>query len=340
MSDEILVDPRNGAQPSMVDLKDGSVLMTYYDDIGIGYPKDGGGGYGYRNDSNIRARRFRVTSAGIKWLPTNRESELLRVRAVSILRKILSEETEWVRVHAAEALLWHSYPEGVKDIFLPQVETAPPKHRIGVWRVLAQATEGHERQQYVDRIEKAFLDLDGPDRGHAVETLMKLGYKKQPDALVQMGKDENNPLMSYARGTLAVSGDTADESHLADLLDSPVNDHRTIAAYSLRFLPQVSSTTLKRVKKAALKEAEDSPARVYLYSTWFIHGIENEKLAAREVLIKYARSGDKGEKYEACSALGKGKEPKDIPILIKTLEDKEADVRASASEALLRIIEN
>jgi HEAT repeat protein len=338
-SDEILVDPRNGAQPSMVNLKDGSVLITYYDDIGIGHPKEGSIHYGYRNDSNIRARRFSVTSDGVKWLPIDRKSERLRERAVSVLRKNLLEQTQWVRVHAAEALLWHGYPQGVKEIFLPRVETTLPKHRIGVWRVLAQATEGKQRQKYIDRIEKAFLDLDGPDRGHAVETLMKLGYKKRPAALMQMSKDKNDPLAPYASGALANSGRAADESNLADLLESPVTDHRLIGAYSLRYLDKITPATLSELKTAALKEAEDSPARVYLYCTWFIYAEPKDKLTAGRTLVEYAKAGDKGEKYEACNGLGRSDNPADVSVLISMLGDLEPDVNVSAAEALLRIIE-
>ncbi len=48
------VDSAGGAYPSMVNLKDGSVLIVYYE--------EGSG-------SSIRARRFRATRSGIKWLP-------------------------------------------------------------------------------------------------------------------------------------------------------------------------------------------------------------------------------------------------------------------------------
>jgi len=43
-----------GAYPSMVNLKDGSVLIVYYED---GHSR-----------SSVRARRFRATRGGIEWL--------------------------------------------------------------------------------------------------------------------------------------------------------------------------------------------------------------------------------------------------------------------------------
>ncbi len=53
-SENVLVDTVGGAYPSMVNLKDGTVLIVYYE--------EGGG-------SSIRAKRFRATLSGIEWLP-------------------------------------------------------------------------------------------------------------------------------------------------------------------------------------------------------------------------------------------------------------------------------
>ena len=53
-SENVPVDNVIGAYPSMVNLKDGSVLIVYYE--------EGAG-------SSIRAKRFRVTSQGVQWMP-------------------------------------------------------------------------------------------------------------------------------------------------------------------------------------------------------------------------------------------------------------------------------
>lgn len=53
-SDNVPVDEVGGAYPSMVNLRDGSVLIVYYEE-GTG--------------SSIRARRLRATAAGVEWLP-------------------------------------------------------------------------------------------------------------------------------------------------------------------------------------------------------------------------------------------------------------------------------
>lgn len=56
-SDNLMVDDVLGAYPSMVNLRDGSVLIVYYE--------EGAG-------SDIRARRFQIDDAGLKWLSVGR----------------------------------------------------------------------------------------------------------------------------------------------------------------------------------------------------------------------------------------------------------------------------
>lgn len=55
-SDNVVVDELIGAYPSMVNLRDGSVLIVYYE--------EGAG-------SSIRAKRFIPTRSGIKWVPVD-----------------------------------------------------------------------------------------------------------------------------------------------------------------------------------------------------------------------------------------------------------------------------
>lgn len=52
-SDEIVVDKVIGAYPSMADLRDGSILIVYYEE---------------GDRSSIRAKRFRATAGGVEWL--------------------------------------------------------------------------------------------------------------------------------------------------------------------------------------------------------------------------------------------------------------------------------
>jgi hypothetical protein len=59
-SDPVLVDNHIGSYPSMVNLKDGTVLIVYYEEGEL---------------SNIRAKRFLANSKGIHWMPVERGVE-------------------------------------------------------------------------------------------------------------------------------------------------------------------------------------------------------------------------------------------------------------------------
>jgi len=262
----------------------------------------------------------------------------MRARARGILETALSEETEWVRVHAAEALLRNGYPAGVAEAFAAQADTAPPKHRIGVWRVLAQAQSTEAaREVYVARIRQAFLDPDGPDRLHAVETLAKLADPARPDELLRVGREGTGALQTYARFALARSGGTEDEAALAALLGSDDAAVGGGAAYGLRFLEALGPDTFARLDAAARAEAADSTARVYLFSARYVHAPEDDVAAAREALLRYARDGSTSEKFEVGAALARRGDDGDVPLLLGLIEDPEADVRISGADALLEI---
>jgi hypothetical protein len=70
-SENVAVDEVGGAYPSMVNLKDGTVLIVYYE--------EGSG-------SDIRAKRFRATRKGIQWMPVESgpvpEATLVSVRKI------------------------------------------------------------------------------------------------------------------------------------------------------------------------------------------------------------------------------------------------------------------
>lgn len=68
---ELVLADTGGGYTSSVELQDGSILVVYYTDQGIGPPRDAGGpasAQALRRHSNIRAKRFRVTEAGIEWM--------------------------------------------------------------------------------------------------------------------------------------------------------------------------------------------------------------------------------------------------------------------------------
>jgi len=272
--------------------------------------------------------------------------EDLRAWALGTLRQGMRTGKEWVKVHAAEELLWNSYPQGVRETFLDELAKNPgPKYRIGVWRVLAQeAGPGvTEHTKYVNKIRAALLDGNGPDRTHAAETLGKLGFTERHDEIVRIAgntdKDQESGLREMARFVLANSGDPKDEKYLAELLDSENADVRKGVAYGLRWLKKITAETRAKLSRATADEPVNSPARVYLLSALYVHAPQNKALAQLKAgLLHYAFEGNVVQKTELCHALSLRGDVTDLNLLQNLMADENLDVRVNASNAVLKIL--
>ena len=264
-------------------------------------------------------------------------SKDLHERCLVELRGVLDKGEEFVKVHAAESLLWTGYPEGVREAFLSEPQTIP-KYRIGVWRVLAQAAvDKQERAEYEGRILAVLLDPSAPDRLHAAETLGKLGINCSDVEILRLSKEEAGPFQTMARWILANSGRAEDEAFLAGLLESPDPAARGCAAYAFRFFKTVRPETYQAIKRAAENESPDSPWLAHLLSSCYLHASADAKPALRLRLLQCVESGNKEQKREACAALGRNPHPEDIVPLRALLADSDMDVRAGAAEAILFI---
>ncbi|MBZ5558999.1 MAG: HEAT repeat domain-containing protein [Acidobacteriia bacterium] len=275
-------------------------------------------------------------------------NDSLSSRALRVLRDALDKEDRWIKVHAAEALLAVGRPDGVLRAFESELTSkgAEAKYRIGIWRVLAQSTSEHEREQWVGKILTAFLDTDGPDRLHAAETLAKLGYHargREADAFEIVARTRRGSLAVDAQWVLVNSGpgnNVNGEMRLAELLDSDDDGTRDDAAYAIRHLPKLSSAAWEKLAAAAKREPAHSGVRANLMSAAFLHappGENAQKASFKAELVKYAQSGTTDEKFEACAVLGQAGESDVLPLLAGLLESHDPDVRVGAAQAILRI---
>ncbi len=138
--------------------------------------------------------------------------DALRDRSIEILRTVMADEAEWVKVHAAEHLLILGYKQGVQEAFEGelQVHGEKPEYRIGIWRVLAKAADSNEEKQpWLDKIRAAYVDQDGPDRLHASETLAKFPYVPNTEeiaVLTQDTKSEDGCLAAFSACLLTHAG--------------------------------------------------------------------------------------------------------------------------------------
>ncbi|MBX7259361.1 MAG: hypothetical protein K1Y02_23565 [Candidatus Hydrogenedentes bacterium] len=262
----------------------------------------------------------------------------LQARSLAVLHEALKEGKVWVKVHAAESLLWTGHPEGVRDLFLKEAESAGTFYRIGVWRVLAQATSNpDERKAYTEKIAAVLLDPKAEDRAHAAETLGKLGYSTHDPEVVRLAQVETGSTLPLMRWVLANSGDAKDEAALAELLDSTDVDSRGCAAYAFRFFKKLRPETYAKLAAAAAKEPADSSRCVLLLSALYLHAPESERPAIHDKLLAFASRGTTEDKREVCAALGRLPRAQDLPVFVPILDDPDLDARAGAAEAILRV---
>lgn len=272
-----------------------------------------------------------------------------RQQLVEIMRDTLQQSDHWVRIHAAEALLWHGYSEEVAAVFAAEVPTSEPGYRIGVWRVQAQlADDPAERQHVVDRIRQALRDPAGPDRVHAAETLAKLAEPLLPDdrqAVEQLTGSGEPAVAAFAWWLLAEAGEAAARQQLLELLQAADPIARLRAAFALRNLESLGPAERRAILQAAAAEPDDSPAKVYLLGTaWMTAPQQAEAGSAgptrqslREALHQRIRTGSAGDRYAAIMAFAEGGTAADRGVLQTALRDSDADVRLAAAHSLLRI---
>jgi hypothetical protein len=293
--------------------------------------------------------------------PGSGVSPELETESLATLRKVLNDESEWVKVHAAEFLIWSGHPDGVREVFLEEEKLFATKsqYRIGIWRVLAQTeSDSTEKKIWTDKIMAAFLDTSGTDRIHAVETLAKL--KISPLAIdekitQQAMESPVSGLATYAQWSAAyTSQEWCSKSQMNFLnrivsgLDSGAVESQ--AAYILRQFGALPESEWKMLAQAVLSESADAKPNVYLHSAAFVtvpdglrESAEMQKL--HEAIIKFSESSSKGDRSEVAIALSINGSAGDVPVLEGLLRGDHplpvaadnADVSAAAGYALLKL---
>jgi len=247
-------------------------------------------------------------------------------------------ETIFIKVHAAEALIFNNYYTGIDETFQKLVKE--PGTQIIATRVLAR-TNKNEPKKYKTYITTLLYQLENADsvRGKliALESLAKLGFSHPLPIIKNHADTGTGGFKAMARWVLANSGKADDETKLAALLTSnDPADYRS-AAYALRFFKKVKPATIPLLIACANRVEKDNPARVYVISSLFVHGptaaVRND---TKTKLLAYL-TGAVAEKYEVAEALAVAGTKADITSLKQLLNDENTDVRVAAAKALLSI---
>ena len=246
--------------------------------------------------------------------------EVSRNSLIDSLRQSFANETNFIRIHAAEALVEHGMGDEVAAVLAREAATAPPITRIGVWRVLARTSSDPARAGHVAKLNQTLSD----DR----------------EAITRLADEASPPQSCHPLWLLVLSGDTKAEGRLAGLLDSPDEVARLVAAYVIGRLSTISDETRRKLVTVADNEPAWSPALGYLLAAATLRGKElfiDQRLRFRRRLIERLKDGSVNERYEAALAIGATGDLTDLENL-QPLLSQPGDPRIGAAQGALRIL--
>ncbi len=259
----------------------------------------------------------------------------------------MRENSGWVRIHAADALLDHQATVPVAAAFKDEAETSESPYRVGVWRVMARASSSMEqRQPWLRRLRSVMLDAEASDRLSAAESLAKMSVGLPAD-LAEIEKwvaAADEATVPFPLWLLVLSSPAEErgrqESRLASLLDSKDEIARLRAGFALGRLADISPESRTRLKRRAETEPADSAARVYLLSAALLQNENDPSFVARikSGLFGCLRQGKPVEQLEAATAIGKRGTADDQAALRELLNRPEPDARIGAASGLLYLM--
>ena len=211
--------------------------------------------------------------------------------ALADLKSLLYSEKEWIKVHVAEFLLWRNcYVDEVRVEFLKEEEQFGhvPKYRVGIWRVLVQATTDEKNKQYwKDKIIAAYHDKEGEDRLHAIETLAKLRV-----GVVQVlptGLESSFRLYSlwnYALGS-EKKKQIVKNILIRDLVSNKLTElEKHVTSYILRYIGPLAENEYVQVKTWMQTKDLETALRSNLLATLLIAYPENQPANEQSELKK------------------------------------------------------
>ena len=286
-------------------------------------------------------------------------------QARTTLSTILHKHSVWIKVHAAEYLLWLNQDiSEVQKAYLEEYEQFQnePKYRIGISRVLYQTeTDTAKKQVWLDKVLAVFGDTTSPDRIHAAETLAKLKTSPEtrcPEATLASLNDTSRILQTY---TLWATSYTSPEAAATNKLEfirrafeDPDTIIRKISAYILMKSRDLTGEEWDLFASRALKEPRDNDWRNNLLQTALVTYTGGDDARFRQIKSEICEgwSGfSASQRIELAQALAEKGDCSDVKILSAFLNDQEtnghydpetpvaADLRAASAFALLKIAE-
>lgn len=284
-------------------------------------------------------------------------------KALAELNLIVNEREKFIKVHAAEYLIWTGHTEGPLKEFLKEekLHSTEPKYRVVIWRVLAQAEKDPARKKmWLSKMYDAYKDMNGPDRTHASEALAKLKQPVAvlfPEATAKTLESSDRHLQTYALWASSYGSQSAMNKNREKFVDMALTDHdpiiRRISAYILRKMKCLNIQQWDKVVATALSTPADNELYVTYLTTALVtapnHANAAKLAQIHSLLVKGAAKYVAGQRIEIGQAFAEKGTKKDLPLMEGYMSDKDsagiydpksddgADVRAAAAYAILEI---
>jgi SSS family solute:Na+ symporter len=288
-------------------------------------------------------------------------SDSLKAQCIHVLRNVMQTESKWVKVHAAEYLMWAGHSDGVQETFLKeeQLHGTETPYRVGIWRVLYEAANNKGvRDQWTDSLRSVFLNKNSKYRIWAAETMGKLNISPAPDhpKIVQRAIDSYSTELSLYTLWAASNSNTDSLQHCKNKLlnliasDQSKPSRKRLSAYILRHIDHLSANEWKIIVAEALAESDTSSAKAYMLSAAYVTTPQDSIKSKyykkiRAELVVEAKSPHIGNRTELAIALAERGTIKDLPILISMMNNKHslkkqsdnADAKSAAAYGILML---
>ena len=281
-------------------------------------------------------------------------------QCVALLHHTMYNQERWIKVHAAEYLVWLGNSEEVQKVFLEEEKKngEVSGYRVGIWRVLYQSASPEQKKYWMDKILGVFLDTTATDRVFAIESLAKLKIStlnEYPVPTQEAVMSSLKPLSMYASWSISFSSSDslrAAPQRLITLIKQATDDlSKIIGAYAIRNIRSVTKPEWEKLAHIALAEPDSSSAKVFLLSAAFVTAAENKGYNAGllsqiyETLLSRRNIPSKAERMETSIAIAENGTEDDLTgqkDLMKNVRpigraEDDADVSAAAAYAIVKI---
>lgn len=258
-----------------------------------------------------------------------------RQRCLAVLRQGLRSDEFWPAIHAAEALTLAGHGDEVRTFLKPKLETeSDDQRRCGLARELVRAGDLAQNDLLLDVLQSE----DPHGHVHAAESLYKVGWRGDSEALLQVFRQtENIRLKIMAAAALAKHGKAETKAEAFTFLRLTLrqevdSDIYRIAAW---VIARVGSKRDIALIRARLEETDDPLALAFLQHALGALGDPQ----GRQALIRNLDSSDSAIRTYAAVFSGESGLAEAVPSLTRQLEDEHLDARIRAAQALLVLAE-